>query len=805
MNPLKNKSFFVNNKIDDNVSNNISYKNTSNNKKSKLNNAKLIDVNHRPSISTDFSLSIEFGNLMNINKNIEDDKKEKNLNENKNKLIKVNTKRNNYNKNLSLRAQCKTNNKNDSNFGTNELFKNISEINIFNAQNKEKNIILKYEYNIEKILIIQKWWKTLFLVRKSQYNTIIFLIESIKKIVLHNPYIKIKKAFPSISYYFYKWNKIITKQKIIKLFIKKNSNKIKKIKKLSKNKHKLNPQNNYSLKNTKKMNKNNKLLKNHKKNISIATNTNNNKEYSKTNEKNNYCQTTKFNSINNKINYINFNLPLNNNKFRMPNSPKSKFITERYTSPINNLSKKWKTKKSSLSKNKNKNSIEKNKIEKNPKKIKSNITSNKAKKRKIIKKCIGETKIEQKKNSKLNNIISQNNSISKNEFQSVIEEGISEIISNPNSKFNNYIINISKKEIELSPHYNNYSKDEKNGNKINNDENFNIKINSKNNKSQYTNIEENHKIINALFKTQLSKSNSKIYDNHLYKDNKFKKLDLQEKNEYFKTNNNIENKKYKKNKCIPINKNIILHKKDKKKISLNKEFSNHKKDVSYNLTNNTRNAPISQINNTTNTFKKRNLLKSIYFDFWKERIDKILILQKFINFSKFISHIKHYKKIISLKNSIQELIELRKKEQFYQYILKMIYKMITNILNTIFIYKSNNTTREIKICTKINNNINFSRGKGDIINNININSYINYNDCNLIRKRKARSPNLFSKDIEFKTNNNNSYKYDYYNKKNNTLTTSNSEKFISINRHNNKKKINNNCKEEIIAVGINKE
>ena len=192
MNPLKNKSFFVNNKIDDNVSNNISYKNTSNNKKSKLNNAKLIDVNHRPSISTDFSLSIEFGNLMNINKNIEDDKKEKNLNENKNKLIKVNTKRNNYNKNLSLRVQCKTNNKNDSNFGTNELFKNISEINIFNAQNKEKNIILKYEYNIEKILIIQKWWKTLFLVRKSQYNTIIFLIESMFYII---HILRLKKLF----------------------------------------------------------------------------------------------------------------------------------------------------------------------------------------------------------------------------------------------------------------------------------------------------------------------------------------------------------------------------------------------------------------------------------------------------------------------------------------------------------------------------------------------------------------------------------------------------------------------------------
>ena len=826
MYPLKNKSFFVNNKIDNNVLKNISYKNTSNNKNQKPKNKKIEEVNHRPSISTDFSLSLEFGNLMNINNNNENENNEKNLNENQNKLIKVNTKRNNYKNNLSLRSQFKTNKKHNinknNNFETNELFKNLSEINIFNNINKTNKNILKYKYDIKKIIIIQKWWKTLFLIRKSQCNSIIFLIKSIKKKLLFNPYLILKKTFPSISYYFHKWNRIVTKQKIIKQFIKKNTNKIKKVKKDAKVKNKnnkisqkidINKNNLDSLKNTKKSSKNNK------KSISISTNTNN-AGYSKTNEKNKYCQTTKFNSINNKTNYINFNLPLNNNKNRIPNSPKSNLITERYTSPTNNLRKKSQTKKSSLSKNNNKKVIkkneEKNKIEKQTPKIKSNIITNKGKKRKIFKKSI-ETKIEKKLNSKLNNIISHNNSISKNEIQSVIEEGISEIKSNPNSQFNNYIINISKKRIELTPHYYNYSKDYKNENKIINDEHFNVKINNKNNKSQYTNTEENHNIINVLFKTQLSKSNTKTYDNHLNRGDKNKNFPFQEKKECFKLNNNIDNKKYKKNKCIPINKNIILHKKDKKKLSANKEFSNHKMSINYNLTNNTSNAPFNETNTTLtkvnsiennsnktiNTFKNRNLLKSIYFDMWKEHIDKKLILQKFIKFSKFIEHIKHYKKIISLKNSIQELIKLSNKEQFYQYILKIVYKMIINIFNKIFIYKSNNTTRKIKIWKKINNN-KYPSGKEDILKNINKNNYIHNDDYDLIRKRKAKSPNLFSKVIEYKTNNN-SYKYDYYNKKRHTLATSNSDKFINICRHYNKNNINKNCKEEIITVEINEE
>ena len=102
LNTIKNKSFFINQKSSNNLPKKITYKNTSNNKSLKLNNNKLLEINHRPSISTDFSLSIEFGSFMNINKNMDDNNNENNVKSNKNKLIKVNTKRNNYTKNLSL-------------------------------------------------------------------------------------------------------------------------------------------------------------------------------------------------------------------------------------------------------------------------------------------------------------------------------------------------------------------------------------------------------------------------------------------------------------------------------------------------------------------------------------------------------------------------------------------------------------------------------------------------------------------------------------------------------------------------------
>ena len=822
LNTIKNKSFLINQKYSSNLSKKITYNNTSKNKSSKTNNKKLLDINHRPSISTDFSLSLEFGSLMNITKNMNDSNNENNLKCNKKKLIKVNTKRNNFANNLSLKNQSKTNRKFDKNnkmknIEKTELFKNISEINIFSNLNKVKN---KYKYDMNKIIYLQKWWKTIL---AKKFNSVIILIRSIKKIFLFNPYITLKSVFPSLSYFLYKWRNIINKRTIIKSLIK-NRPKIKKFKNIAKsenNRIKISPRNGtyktsqHTFKNSKKIIKNVKLQKSSKKIISINTNINNsintninNSNYSKNDLNNNVnCyQTTKHN-INNKINYINFNFNINNSKKAIPCSPKSNSITERHTSPINNLSKKAQMKKTSESKKFKKNKNKEKQEDKNKGKIKNKKNSPKSK-------TYSENIIEQKNNSKLNNIISLNNSNSKNDMQSLCEESNSGMYSKANSQFNNYILNINKKHIDLTPHYHNYSKGEYNENKINDDNN--IEINSKNNKSQYYKTDSNSNKINSFFKNQISKSNSKVYENRLYKDNRYKNFCTQENKELininFNTNKNEKNINIKKdNNSIPINKHVILHKKDKAKLSMNKEFSNHKKNFGYNISINssTQNinednaSKVSSIDNSSNkNFRNKNLIKQIYFQLWKEYIDKKNILQKFINFSRCFLQINHYKKNISLKNSMHKIIEIKNKEKLYSYFLTLIFKMIINIFKKI--YKANNNMREIKIFKKNNFNgilTDFATGKGDIINNININNYINYEDYTL--KRKAHSPKFISKFIERKTCNKNS-NYDYDNKnKRYTMTNSNSEKYIDFSRQdNNNNYTYRNKNEELIPIKI---
>ena len=818
LNAIKNKSFFINQKSSNNLPKKITYKNTSNNKSLKLNNNKLLEINHRPSISTDFSLSIEFGSFMNINKNMDDNNNGNNVKSNKNKLIKVNTKRNNYTKNLSLKNKSKTNRKNNinnkkKNIEKIELFKNISEINIFNNKKTQNNNRenTQYEYDINKIEYLQNWWKTIL---RNNNNSIIILIKSIKKLFLIKPYFMIKNIFPKINYFFYKWRNIVNKRKIIKSIIK-NREKIKRLKNMAKSKNNrikisprnsLNNPNDNALKNSKKSIKNDKLQNSNKKIISINTNINN-----MINNNSNCCQTTKH-YINNKINYINLNI--NNTKKAIPCSQKTNLITERHTSPINNLSKQTQTKKKSVSKKfkKSKNKEKCRKIE--------NKKIDKIKNKKISPKSniICENILDKKNNSKLNNIISHNNSYSKDDMKSFCEESNSRIYSNLNSQFNNYISNINKMHTDLTPHYHNYSKGAKNENKIN-DDNINVEINTKNNKSHYykTDSYSNSNKINSFYKNQISKSNSKVYENCLHKDNRYKNFDTQENKEFininYNTNNIVEKKINKKNtnNSIPINKHVILHKKDKAKLSKNKEFSNHKKNFSYNISISSSNQNISEDkaskvssldNNSKKHFKNKNLIKQIFFHLWKEYIDKNKILRKFIDLSKFLYQINHYKKMNSLKNSIQNLMEIQSKEKLFKYFLVLIFKMIINIFKKIYIHKTNNNMREIKILKKNNlNNIltNLKKGKTDIINNININNYINYEDDNL--KRKAQSPYL--KIMESKTNNNNS-NCDYYNKnKRYTFANSNSEKYIDFSRATNSNNYTyRNKDEELISIKI---
>ena len=813
----KNKSFFENPKFNNIFSKKkqISEKSMPINKTEKKKSKKLTN-NHRPIISTDFSLCLEYGSMIDINKNRNN---ENNSNNKKNNLIKVNTKRNNFKNLLSFREENKTNkkienNNKSKNYEKIELFKNLSEINIFSNQEKKRKNKEKITYDMSKIKYIQKWWKNLFKKKNFFYNSILFLIKSIKKIFLFKIYILIKNNFPSISYFFHKWNNIIYKKEIIKQIIM-NSDNIQIIKNNQKLRYSLKSLSNISQRNSidksnqtsinksKKINKTNKPIINQKRKIiSISTN-NCNTNYSKKKENNNnfsqIVKTTKQTNINNKIN----NIYLNNVKKSIPYSPKSNLNAERHISPINSLAKNLQTNKNSLPKKMKKSNskiFQKDKdTVKKPNKLNQKATTDNMKIKKDRNKKNNRQNInnkEQKSNSKLNDIInnSKNNSNIKNKTQSNKEKTNFGLFPNKNSQFNNYILNINKKSIDLSPHYQYYSKAEKKENKKENEEKSNIASESIS-ISQY-NTEINSNKTNFCYKNLVNKSNTKMYENCLYMDKILKNISSKGKKELFNINSNNkkeDNKINKKNNNIPINKKDILNKREKEKIAKSKDISSQKKKLQYNISiSSTNNAPItdanssisklSSIDNNSNRTKKifrNNNEMKLLFNFWKEFIDKENILQELIKLSKLIYHISQNKKLFSLKDSIQKIIETRNKNKFYQYILKCIFKMIISVMQKIFIYKSN-SMREIKKNKNYNIDLlnKFQRGKSGVINNININNYIHYDEYNLIKKRKARSPHLLSKKVEFRSNNN-SRCHDY-NDKRLTLTNSNSDKIINF-------------------------
>ena len=804
INPLKNKSYLVNQNFNDNFSKKqISFKNISNNKNEKTKNKKKIDISHRPCISTDFALNLEVGNLKNNTKNMD----ENDINsENYNKLIKVNTKKN-YKNNLSLRNKTKTNNKKDKNnkskkYEKIELIKDINKINILNNKIID-NTKIEVNKNFEnKLIYIQKWWKKKYSIKKRYENSILMLIKCIYKIYLLKPYALFEKTFPSVFYFFHIWNDLIYKQKILKRIIH-NTNKIKKIKNIKKLSYclnridKISPRNNInrdyqeSLNNNKIVSKNN-ILKNKRKVISIITNSyTNNSDYTKTKDSNNCCQTTKHNNyIKNKISFT--NLDLKRNKKSIPYSPKINFITERNASPINRISQKLQGKKSPLISR-----LKKTK-EKKPNKLKKTKNSEKMDSSKSCRKKFntGEKIIEKKIDSRLNSKINFNNSDLKKKTQLNNEE----------------------------------RKGETKEKKILKDENINFAISNKNDKRRF-NTDINCNKFNSLFQNHRTNSNSKVFENGLSTTNKFKNFGLQDKNELFNTN--ILEKKINKNKNknnLTIDKHVIFHnKREKEKIKINKEFSNHK-NLLYNITVNTSNGPLSDLASNiskissidNNSIRKRKIFKNkkngkkVYFSFWKELTDKKNILQKLLSFSKMIYNINHYEKIISLKNSIQEIIKMRNKELFYQYTLKLFFKMIINLMKKAFLKINNNKMREIKIIKKNNINIenlitNFQKGKNEIINNININNYIHYDDYNFGDPTKKERSTSLSKLIELRANNKNS-ENDYYTMdKRYTLTNSNSDKFIDFckNKKNTDKrfsvKIYNHLNENNNNIGIKNE
>ena len=712
---------------------------------------------------------------------------------NKKQFIKVNTKRN---KNLSLINQSRTI-KMSNEFKNSEetgLFAGISEINIFkNNESNSRKLICepKKLYDISKVIYIQKWWKEFLQNNKEKY-AFLYLNLCIKKIFILKLFILLKNIIPPVNYFLHKWNYKVNKLNIFRKLII-NKSKLKK-KKLNKKKKllintKIEPKylkkriksKGDSVKNSKdKNNKNNKLLNNKTKFISIHTNT----ETSKNKEKNSYCRTTKNNK---KLNYINYtnNNKNNNTKKSMPCSPKDNSKIERHISPLNILQKKIDIMKASISKDKKK--YESNTIKKNNKK--NEEKSNRVNSNALINK-IGNGKSMDKIDS-LNLYNRNNNYISSSKRKSEIHPNYDNcsLVLQEESQFSKYILNINKKDIVITHRCHNYSKGDKKENLLN--EEYSLykycKTNKNNSKSHYFNTEANNYKINPLFTNKVSNF-SKVNDKCLYKVNSNQHYcynennDLNNQNQY--TNNNIIVNKH---NNIPINKKRNSRRKHKGDLDL-KNYKNKNNYQAQCLTVNENNSTISKVSKVEkNSYEKvKNFKVNKYFYYWKKIVDKKNILNKLSRIIKFLKYLKIY----LLQNSMEILIKAYAKDKFYKSIKWLVIKMIINIIMRIDEYKKKNL-KEIKIVkrNKYNNilfNFNREKEKGDTINNININSYIYYDDTKLFKKRKARSPNLLSRITECKTFNNTSH-LDYFETKL-TLSNSISDKLININ----KKSIKNN-------------
>ena len=739
--------------------------------------------------SNDLSSNLGMQNLTQLNSNIEETNNGNNCIITKKQFIKVNTKRN---KNLSLINQSRTIKISNEfkNLEETGLFAGISEINIFkNNDYKSKKLIFepKKLYDINKIIFIQKCWKKYLQKNKDKY-AFLYLNLCIKKIFILKAFILLKHIFPPINYFLHKWSNKVNKLNIFRQLIN-NKSKLKK-KKLNQKKKltintKIEPKclkkriksKGDSVKNSKdKYNKINKLLNNKTKFISINTNT----EISKTKEKNSYCRTTKNNK---KLNYINYTLNNKNNKTKksMPCSPKDSSKIEKHISPLNILQKKINLMKASISKDKKK--YESNTNKKNNKRNQKNEGKSNRVKSKTLKNKIGNEKSMDKIDN-LNLYNRNSNYISSSKRKSEIQRNYDNcsLVLQEESQFSKYILNINKKDIVITHRCHNYSKGDKKENLLN--EEYSLykycKTNSNNSKSHYFNTDANDYKINPLFTNKVNNF-SKVNDKCLYKVNRNQNYSYNE-NTDLNNQNQYTNIVVNKHNNIPINKKRNVHKKNKG----NFDLKNYKTNNNYQaecLTVNENNSTISKVSKIENNSyeKVQNIKVNKYFYYWKKSTDKKNILNKLSKITKFLKYLK----IFLLQNSMKKLIRAYAKDKFYKCIKWLVIKMIINIIMKIDEYKKKNL-REIKIVkrNKYNNilfNFNREKEKGDTINNININSYIYYDESKLFKKRKARNPNLLSKMKECKTFNNNS-QMDYFETKI-KLSNSISDKLININKN----------------------
>ena len=720
-----------------------------------------MNTNHRPSESNDLSLSYGMGSLVNIDKTMEGMNNE-GSSKDKKVLIKVNTKRHQLNGNLS---QINTNRtKRVINLKENGLFQNLNQINNINHKSP-KNKKIEYDNDMKKITLIQNWWKNIYDKNKKKLNSISFLVACVHKIFCSKTFDLINNKFPSIDYFFHKWNDKVTKLKIINHLLKKvKKTRNKKDKNDINNKLVKKSTNKNNQEKSKDKNQKSKLLKGKKKTNLILNNIN--IETTKMKE----CQTTKHNKKRNLINFtLNTNACYNNKKKPTPNSPIMISTTERHISPISILNKNICIRKPQKSNILEKNISNTNKDNIKNKERKSNklndINNEKNTKKKPEEKM---HKLKVIKNTDNNKKVNSNTTSSKNENHFTLIENPRNLQS---SRINNYILNIDKKDMNISQMYCNYNKKSKKENKLNNNSNKNS-----NNKSLHFNTEVNSNKINSIFK--MNKQNTKVYENCLYKDNKYQ-------NYYSPINKELYSKINNKDNLVLFNKNVILINKEKGKLSSVKELNNLKKNkFSYNTISETNStlSKISSIDNTSHRKMKKGKHKNInifkYFFYWKEYVNKKNIIKKLYINSKFIFCINHCTNNILLRKSLEKLMRIYRKEKLYVFFKNIIIKLIINIMKKVAEFKSNYINDTKNKCH--NKYFYYKKGSGDIINNININNFINYGDYKLFHKRKARSPKVIPKAKKSRTINNNS-ELNYYGTKL-SLSNSSSNKIIDINK-----------------------
>ena len=363
------------------------------------------------------------------------------------------------------------------------------------------------------------------------------------------------------------------------------------------------------------------------------------------------------------------------------------------------------------------------------------------------------------KNSILNNSKTKKNKISSN-FNS-LEKNNKKTNNNSKKKLMDKKNKSSKKEIKTN---NNIQLKEKLNLIKNNREKLIIKALNNDNcntiKSnediQYYNTEISSKIISTIY--NMRNPTCKVYENCLFEKNKFYQTKYDNGQ---KTNKNDKNKEILSSPEI-INKNI--------------NFPFFKKNISPKNNISNKNTGKNDFNIKLNNYNNFNEVILNFPRFETSPINNNLYV--LLKNNTLIKNIFNYWKLYSMKKRI--LIKLLCKIKFYKMIKKscfIIIKRILKIINYCILSKYFNRYKNIYFKQKIIQNLKISKNKEiecinismekcgyDIINNININNYINYSDINKFMKKRKQNPFVLSKLIMFtKENNNNNFNEVNYN------------------------------------------